>query len=102
MWTEGTSQKGGPTQSTLPESHCDHGFVNFLVFFFSLYKCICYVSILCLNKKTFSDNTGSHICWIWEDGGGGVAHRGRDRGALAVGERRRSRCIWPPCSHTGL
>ena len=31
-----------------------------------MYKCICCVSILCLNKKTFSDDTGSAVCWIWE------------------------------------
>ena len=36
----------------LNEDGSDQGFVNsFLVFFFSVYKCICYVSILSLNKN---------------------------------------------------
>lgn len=36
----------------LNDDGSDQGFVNsFLVFFFFMYKCICYVSILSLNKK---------------------------------------------------
>lgn len=36
----------------LNDDGSDQGFINsFLVFFFSMYKCICYVSILSLNKN---------------------------------------------------